>query len=304
MPENPSTALETPTGVRGMFGSEERLSWLLTGLAGLVGVIALRYSGDYFVTATTGNSQRAVIGFFLGDNWLSVSAALLVVSFVGGVIVASLLRRRLWAAHPHGPTVLATFCLTTATVIDIVFSGWSTDQVSFVPILLIAFGMGALNTSFVKDGQVSIALSYMTGNLVKMGQGIERHISGGSAADWLGYFLLWASFIAGAIIGGCIGLVVNGPQMLVAATVVCVMASLCTHFHTDRRELLKACDEDDSGRAPPRIIADHPGEVADEIEVGVNARSAPPLPRLPSPPQPHGPRARCHGIVSTASRLA
>jgi uncharacterized membrane protein YoaK (UPF0700 family) len=44
-----------------------------------------------------------------------------------------------------------------------------------------------LNTSFVKDGEVSVPLSYVTGTLVKMGQGIERHIAGGKAADWLGY---------------------------------------------------------------------------------------------------------------------
>ena len=47
-----------------------------------------------------------------------------------------------------------------------------------------------MNTSFVRDGEVSIPLSYVTGTLVKLGQGIERHLSGGVAAAWLGYFLL------------------------------------------------------------------------------------------------------------------
>jgi len=45
--------------------------------------------------------------------------------------------------------------------------------------MLVAFGIGALNTSFVKDGEVSVPLSYVTGTLVKMGQGIERHVAGG-----------------------------------------------------------------------------------------------------------------------------
>lgn len=223
-----------------MFDSEERLSWLLAGLAGVVGAIALVHSADYFVTTTTGNSQRAVVGYFRDDVWLSVSAALLVVFFVAGVIVASVCRRRIWVAHPHGPTVLTTASLGAAAVVDIVFSGWDIDEVSFLPILLAAFGMGALNTSFVKDGHVSIALSYVTGTLVKLGQGIERHLSGGSVADWLSPFVLWASFMLGSTIGGCISLFVNGPKMLVAASVVCALTSVYTYFHADRRALLKA----------------------------------------------------------------
>ena len=60
--------------------------------------------------------------------------------------------------------------------------------------MLLAFGTGALNTSFVKNGEVSVPLSYVTGTTVKMGQGIERHIAGGgNIGDWLGYFLLLAS---------------------------------------------------------------------------------------------------------------
>ncbi len=92
---------------------------------------------------------------------------------------------------------------------------------------------------------MSTPLSYVTGTLVKMGQGIERHISGGSAAAWLGYFLLYISFIVGAIIGGCISLVANGSQMSAIATIVCSLTAGYTYFHGDRRVLLK---ESNSGR--------------------------------------------------------
>ena len=74
--------------------------------------------------------------------------------------------------------------------------------------------------------------------MVKMGQGIERHIAGGKAADWLGYFLLFASFVVGAAVGGFISLVVNGTWMLVIATVACALTTVYTHFHQDRRALL------------------------------------------------------------------
>jgi uncharacterized membrane protein YoaK (UPF0700 family) len=80
-------------------------------------------------------------------------------------------------------------------------------------------------------------LSYVTGTLVKMSQGIERHIAGGTAADWLGYLLLFASFALGAAVGGGISLVVNGLWMLVVASVVCALTTVYTYFHQDRRAL-------------------------------------------------------------------
>ena len=115
--------------------------------------------------------------------------------------------------------MLATFSLVAATVVDVFDEGWEENQLDFAPIMLVAFGIGALNTSFVKDGEVSVPLSYVTGTLVKMGQGIERHIAGGNLSDWLGYFLLFSSFIFGATVGGVISMLVNGTGMLVFASV-------------------------------------------------------------------------------------
>ena len=224
--------------LREIFDSEARLSWVLAALAGVLGATAFTHSAGYFVTFMTGNAQRAVLGYFRGDTLLSVSAGLLMLCFVAGVVVASVCRRHFWVAHPHGPTVLTTVSLLAATVMGVIDDGWEEVNLDFAPIMLVVFGIGALNTSFVKDGEVSVPLSYVTGTLVKLGQGIERHIAGGTAADWLGYFLLFASFVLGATVGGCISLVVNGTGMLVAASVVCALTTGYTYFHQDRRALL------------------------------------------------------------------
>lgn len=221
-----------------IFDSEARLSWVLAALAGVLGATAFTHSAGYFVTFMTGNAQRAALGYFRGDVLLSVSAGLLIVCFVGGVVVASVCRRHFWVAHPHGPTVLTTFSLWAATVVDVFDEGWEENFLDFAPITLVAFGIGALNTSFVKDGEVSVPLSYVTGTLVKMGQGIERHMAGGTLADWLGYFLLFASFVLGATVGGLISLAVNGTWMLVVASSVCALTTAYTYFHQDRRALL------------------------------------------------------------------
>jgi uncharacterized membrane protein YoaK (UPF0700 family) len=224
--------------LRETFDSEARLSWVLAALGGVLGATAFTRSAGYFVTFMTGNAQRAVLGYFRDDVKLSVSAALLMLCFVAGVVVASVCRRRFWVAHPHGPTVLATFSLFAATVVGIIDDGWEEVNLDFAPIMLVVFGVGALNTSFVKDGEVSVPLSYVTGTLVKMGQGIERHIAGGNVTDWLGYFLLVASFVVGATLGGFISLMFNGTGMLIAATVVCALTTGYTYFHQDRRALL------------------------------------------------------------------
>lgn len=223
---------------REIFDSEARLSWVLAGLAGVLGATAFTHSAGYFVTFMTGNAQRAALGVFRGDALLAVTAGLLLLCFVAGVVIASVCRRHFWVAHPHGPTVLTTVSLLAATALDVIVGGWTEPQLEFSPILLVAFGIGALNTAFVKDGEVSIPLSYVTGTLVKMGQGVERHLAGGTASEWLGYFLLFASFVVGAILGGCISLVLAGYQMLAAASVACALTTGYTYFHQDRRALL------------------------------------------------------------------
>lgn len=232
---SPKSARKVPFGV--VLGPEARLSWILAMLAGLIGATAFAHSAGYFVTFMTGNSDRAVLGFFRNEPQLSIGASLILASFISGVVIASLCRRYLWLAHPHGPTVLTALSLAVAAGVDIAIDGWSTNQVSFVPVLFLAFAIGALNTSFVKDGEVSVPLSYVTGTLVKMGQGIERHISGGDATDWLGYFLLWSSFVVGGAVGGSISLLLSGCQMLVIASVACAVIAVYTHFHGDRRAL-------------------------------------------------------------------
>ncbi len=222
-----------------MFASEARLSWVFAWLAGLVGVVTFTHSIGYFVTTATGNTQRAGAGLFLNDPWMSISAALLVACFLAGVVVGSLCRRRIFRGHPHGPSVITTLFLSIAAIGDVPLHGGSTGRVAFLPILAIAFGLGALNTTFVKNGEVSIPLSYMTGTVVKLGQGIERHINGGSIADWLGHFLLFGSFVAGGLVGGFISALVGGSQLLGAAAVVCALTTGYTYFFTERRAGVK-----------------------------------------------------------------
>src|ERR1700684_502772 len=117
--------------LRETFDSEARLAWVLAALAGVLGATAFTHSAGYFVTFMTGNAQRAVLGYFRDDVLLSVTAGLLLLSFVAGVVVASVCRRHFWVAHPAGPTMPTTFSLLGATGVDGFHLGWDQNQLDF-----------------------------------------------------------------------------------------------------------------------------------------------------------------------------
>lgn len=203
-----------------------RLSAVLSVLAGFIGAAAYTHSEGYFVTFMTGNTERAVLGNFAGDHILALGAFAIIVCFLAGVFVASLCRRYWWTNHPHGATMLTTGALLGAAIVDTFLEE---RGLGLAPILFVAFGMGAINTSFVKNGEVSIPVSYITGTLVKFAQGVERHVAGGGTArDWLGYATQYLSFVVGAFIGGLVSLVIDGYYMLNAAFVGSLLVSAYT----------------------------------------------------------------------------
>lgn len=200
----------------------------LSILAGFIGAAAYTHSAGYFVTFMTGNTERAVLGWFDNDQLLAVGAITLLFSFGLGVFVASLLRRRWWRDSRHGAAVVTTVALAVAAVVDFALDRTGGQEVGFIPIAFVAFAVGALNTAFVKNGETSVPLSYATGTVVKLSQGIESHVSGGSARDWLGYGAQYAAFAAGAFLGGVMSLVVGGELMLIVATAVSAAAAMLT----------------------------------------------------------------------------
>jgi uncharacterized membrane protein YoaK (UPF0700 family) len=62
--------------------------------------------------------------------------------------------------------------------------------------------MGAENTIFEHNGEVSIGLTYMTGTLVKMSQHLATALLGGPRFEWVPNFVRWLGLVAGAVAGG------------------------------------------------------------------------------------------------------
>lgn len=171
------------------------LAILLAALAGFVDALAFTSLGGFFASFMSGNSTRLGVGLGSGSAHDAAMAAALVMSFVAGVILSTILARA-WP-HRHQPVVMATvtLLLLLAAVVATLLPGPCV-------LLLLAAAMGTENGVFHRDGEVTIGVTYMTGSLVKMGQKLAGALMGDADRfGWLRYLGLWFGFVCGVVIG-------------------------------------------------------------------------------------------------------
>lgn len=179
------------------------LAAALTAIAGFVDGLAFIHLGGYFVSFMSGNSTRAGADLATGDltGWLKAMG--LVGFFVVGVVVSSLavhLRlQRAGVREPAGPRSTAVWVALILLLAAAVLASVPGLQVAVPP--AIAAGMGAVNGTFTRGGEVTVGLTYMTGTLVKAGQHLAQALTGGSRTLWLRYLTLWCAIAVGAIAG-------------------------------------------------------------------------------------------------------
>ncbi|MEP9374171.1 YoaK family protein [Mesorhizobium sp. KR1-2] len=162
-------------------------------VAGFVDALGFIHLGGFFVSFMTGNSTRLAVG--LSDRLPDALIPLgLVILFVGGVVLSTVFRHRFgWLSSNHVAFGIAVL-LAAAALLSLLGFGR-------VAILLTPIAMGAMNTCFVRDGEVSVGVTYMTGTLVKFGQRLGTALAGGDRWGWTPYLLLWLGLMAGAICG-------------------------------------------------------------------------------------------------------
>lgn len=165
-------------------------------MAGMVDAIGFMASGGFFLSFMSGNSTRLSIGLAEGAPYVFMIAAL-IISFVGGVIWGSLTGNdKNTAVNKRQAMILAGISALLFAAPVVANFGWLLPA-----ICVAAFCMGAENTLYEREGSVSFGLTYMTGALVKIGQGLATMARGGSKTAWLPYLFLWAGLIGGAVIG-------------------------------------------------------------------------------------------------------
>ena len=172
---------------------EKVLAVGLAGVAGFVDAVAFIELGGYFVSFMTGNTVQIGTGL-AQDLSMAVLPLGLVALFVIGVAASSLVLHQAGRYRPPLALLLVTGLLVVAALA-------ATNGNLWLAIAIMALAMGAENSVFERNGEVSIGLTYMTGALVKMGQGTAAAFRGGRHAAWLWHFSLWLGLAVGAVTG-------------------------------------------------------------------------------------------------------
>jgi uncharacterized membrane protein YoaK (UPF0700 family) len=168
---------------------------LLACLAGFVDAIAFTSMGGFFASFMSGNSTRLGVGLGTGDAGVAAIAAALILSFVAGVILASVVVRARPAGHKPAVMTLVTLLLLAAAILATIAPGP-------IVLLLLAGAMGCENGVFNRDGEVTIGVTYMTGSLVRLGQKAANALMGDKDRwGWVPYLALWLGFVSGVVLG-------------------------------------------------------------------------------------------------------
>lgn len=192
------------------------LAACLAALAGYVDALAFIMLGGFFVSFMSGNSTHLAVGIAEGSASALVAGAI-IASFVLGVAVGTLTGQ--FAGSRRRPVVLGLVCVLLAAA-----AAFSQIDATSAAVFAMALAMGAENTVFEREGEVSIGLTYMTGTLVKLGQRIVAALLGGDRFGWVPYLLLWMGLVLGAVIGATAYLHIGMNGLWIASGLAALLA--------------------------------------------------------------------------------
>lgn len=168
------------------------LALCLAALAGYVDAIGFIQVGGFFVSFMSGNSTRLAVGLMHhAADWMKAGG--LIAAFFLGVIGGSLAGRLAKRRHRAVLGLVAVVLALGAACAEL---NWAMPSA-----LLLAFAMGAENATFERDGEVRVALTYMTGTFVKAGQRIAGALLGEDTKAWIPHMALWLALVSGAVLG-------------------------------------------------------------------------------------------------------
>lgn len=188
-------------------------------MAGMVDAIGFLASGGFFLSFMSGNSTRFSVGVVEGAPYVAM-VSLLLLSFVSGVVSGSLIGRK----NTLSPAIRQAVILIIIALLLFAAPFIASFGYLLLGLCLASFCMGLENTLFERDGSVSFGLTYMTGALVKIGQGLATLISGGARFDWVPYLLLWIGLVSGAAMGALMFAMFRLNSLWLPAAYACVFA--------------------------------------------------------------------------------
>ena len=192
------------------------LAVCLAALAGFVDAIAYSSLGGFFAAFMSGNVTRLGVALAARHYDDVRVAGALILSFVAGVMIATVVIRR-WPQHSRVAVMIAVTVLL----------GMAAAIMRFNPggqaLLLLAAAMGA-------ESGINIGITHMAGALVRMGQGLAGALMGDADRwTWLRHLLLWLAFLLGVVTGAyCYGAFESGALWLAAGAAGVLAIAIAT----------------------------------------------------------------------------
>lgn len=188
----------------------------LSALAGFVDATGFLSLGGFFISFMSGNTTRLAVGLAQHKS-AAIIAASIIILFVLGVIVGSLLGHR--AGKYRAPIIIGYVAFLLAVAAGMGMAGFPISSV-----ICMTLAMGAENAIFARDNDVQIGLTYMTGTLVKLGQRLASAYLGGDSWEWWPYFLLWLGLVCGAVTGAILFPILGLNNLWLASLAAAVLA--------------------------------------------------------------------------------
>jgi len=193
------------------------LALSLSALAGFVDAAGFLLTRGLFVSFMSGNSTRLAVAA-AGGGEVAFVAGGLILAFLAGVVAGALIAT---ASRARKFAVLAA-----STAALVVAAALATLGAPLAAAAFLAAAMGALNNVFLREGEVAIGVTYMTGTLVRAGQRIARAIAGQGESEWRPYLLLWAALVCGAVAGAAIAARSAALSLWIAAGLAALLSAV------------------------------------------------------------------------------
>lgn len=196
----------------------------LTAIAGYVDAIGFLALGGLFASFMSGASISLGIAMSGGQWGMLLEAANLICVFLAGAIGATVLTGLTGIVGMPLALLIEGVLLIAAVLMTL--EGWG----PYAAILPVVAAMGVQNTIVRPVNGVRLGVTFMTGTLVNLGEGIGRAILGrGRPRSWYPHLLLWLSFSIGAAVGAWFYasygfLAVSGPAVVVTLLAIVVLA--------------------------------------------------------------------------------
>ncbi|MBV8118685.1 MAG: DUF1275 domain-containing protein [Alphaproteobacteria bacterium] len=164
------------------------LAAMLAGLAGMVDAIGYLHLRGLFVSFMSGNSTQLAAALGQGDPAMAATIAELIALFVLGAAAGEVLAGCTGKWHMTGVLSVVALLLTIAALL-------ATTPEPMV------FAMGVLNSSMHRAGNIPVSLTFVTGVLVRFGQGLGNFLTRRATGwNWLAQAAPWVGMIIGATI--------------------------------------------------------------------------------------------------------